>query len=239
MWRTPQSSVPRRRAWRRTVSPLSRKRVETDLACGRHGKLVAELDALTRAHPLRERLWAQRMIALYRAGRQAEALHAYQELRATLRDGLGLEPSNALRHLEGAILRQEPHLDWQPDDDGEPLLTEIGRVFDRTPFVGRAAERATLSSALAQSLRGSGSMVLIGGDPGIGKTRLAEEAGSEAARLGMSVLAGHSYEMAGASPYLPFVEILEMALAEAAAPRRSWPARWVTPRPKSPGSCPG
>src|SRR3989442_1416132 len=56
------------------------ERVEADLACGRHAELTAELDTLTRAHPLRERLWAQRILSLYRSGRQAEALRAYQDL---------------------------------------------------------------------------------------------------------------------------------------------------------------
>jgi DNA-binding SARP family transcriptional activator len=88
------------------------ERVEADLACGRHGELTAELDALTRAHPLRERLWAQRMIALYRSGRQAEALRAYQELRRILGEELGIEPSAPLCRLESAILRHEAELDW-------------------------------------------------------------------------------------------------------------------------------
>jgi DNA-binding SARP family transcriptional activator len=88
------------------------ERLDADLACGRHGELVAELDALTRAHPLRERLWGQRMVALYRSGRQADALRAYQDLRTVLGDELGLDPSSTLQRLEGAILRQEPELDW-------------------------------------------------------------------------------------------------------------------------------
>jgi DNA-binding SARP family transcriptional activator len=91
------------------------ERIEADLACGRHGELVAELEVQTRAHPLRERLWAQRMLALYRAGRQAEALRAYQDLRGVLGDELGLEPSAALARLEGAILRHEPELEWPPE----------------------------------------------------------------------------------------------------------------------------
>jgi DNA-binding SARP family transcriptional activator len=90
------------------------ERVDADLACGRHGELVAELDGLTRAHPLRERLWAQRMVALYRCGRQADALRVYQELRRILGEELGLEPSAPLASLEGAILRHEPELDWRP-----------------------------------------------------------------------------------------------------------------------------
>ena len=90
------------------------ERVEADLACGRHAELTAELDALTRAHPLREHLWAQRMLALYRSGRQAEALRAYQDLRLLLGEELGIEPSAPLRHLEAAILRHEAELDWLP-----------------------------------------------------------------------------------------------------------------------------
>ena len=83
------------------------ERVEADLACGRHGELVGELETLTRAHPLRERLWSQRMIALYRASRQAEALRAYQELRRMLAEELGIEPSHEVRRLEAAVLRQD------------------------------------------------------------------------------------------------------------------------------------
>ena len=82
-------------------------RIEAELACGRHSALVGELEALVGSHPLREQLWAFRMIALYRSGRQADALRAYQELRRTLADDLGIDPSPALRELEGRILRQE------------------------------------------------------------------------------------------------------------------------------------
>ncbi|MGQ0466316.1 MAG: BTAD domain-containing putative transcriptional regulator [Sporichthyaceae bacterium] len=82
-------------------------RIEADLACGRDRELIGELANLTEAHPLRERLWAARMTALYRAGRQAEALRAYQDVRTLLDDELGLEPSAPLRALEGAILRQD------------------------------------------------------------------------------------------------------------------------------------
>ena len=82
-------------------------RIEAELACGRHSALVGELEALVGSHPLREQLWAFRMVALYRSGRQADALRAYQELRRTLADELGIDPSPALRELEGQILRQE------------------------------------------------------------------------------------------------------------------------------------
>ena len=85
-------------------------RAEALLACGRHRELIGELETLTAAHPLRERLWAQRMLALYRAGRQADALRAYRDLRAILVSELGIEPSPALRELEGRILSQDSAL---------------------------------------------------------------------------------------------------------------------------------
>ncbi|MGQ0466310.1 MAG: BTAD domain-containing putative transcriptional regulator [Sporichthyaceae bacterium] len=82
-------------------------RVECDLACGRAMDAASELASLTAEHPLRERLWALRMTALYQGGRQAEALAVYRELRARLDEELGIEPSVELRELERAILRQE------------------------------------------------------------------------------------------------------------------------------------
>lgn len=91
-------------------------RVEEDLACGRHLELVGELEALTSTHPYRERLWAARMLALYRSGRQADALRACAELRRILVDELGLEPCAEVRMLEGRILRQDPTL--APDGAG-------------------------------------------------------------------------------------------------------------------------
>lgn len=86
-------------------------RIEADLALGRHAELVPELDALVGRHPFRERLRGQLMIALYRAGRQAEALEAYRATRQALRDELGIEPSTALQRLHTAILNQAPELE--------------------------------------------------------------------------------------------------------------------------------
>jgi DNA-binding SARP family transcriptional activator/pimeloyl-ACP methyl ester carboxylesterase len=86
-------------------------RAEALLACGRHRDLIAELETLTAAHPLRERFWMQRMLALYRAGRQADALRAYRELRDILVAELAIEPGADLRELQARILRQDPALD--------------------------------------------------------------------------------------------------------------------------------
>ena len=90
---------------------------------------------------------------------------------------------------------------------------------ERTPYVGREAERAELRRLLDRAIRGSGGLVMVGGEPGVGKTRLTEELVAEAARHDVEVFAGHSYEMAGAAPYIAFVEIFEAALARAPSPQ--------------------
>jgi DNA-binding SARP family transcriptional activator len=87
-------------------------RIEAELVLGRHAALCGELARLVGEHPLRERLSGQLMVALYRCGRQAEALRAYADLRETLVGQLGIDPSPALGRLQVAILRQDPELDW-------------------------------------------------------------------------------------------------------------------------------
>jgi DNA-binding SARP family transcriptional activator len=97
------------------------ERIEADLALGGHGDLVAELEALVAEHPLHERLRGQLMLALYRSGRQAEAIQVYQAGRQTLGAELGLDPGDALRELERAILTQDPALDLpERDVDSDP-----------------------------------------------------------------------------------------------------------------------
>ena len=86
------------------------ERIDAELALGRHAAVVGELDALAREHPLRERLRAQLMLALYRSGRQAEALEVYRDARRTMTEELGLVPGHDLQRLESAILRQDPEL---------------------------------------------------------------------------------------------------------------------------------
>ncbi|TMD96487.1 MAG: FHA domain-containing protein [Chloroflexi bacterium] len=97
-------------------------RIQADLRLGRHGALVGELGAMVAAHPLRERLRAQLMLALYRCGRQAEALEAYQAARRLLSEELGIDPGTELQQLERAILHQDPALSWrgEGDEPGRP-----------------------------------------------------------------------------------------------------------------------
>jgi len=102
-------------------SAAMEQRIDADLALGRHAELVAELEGLVAEHPLRERLGAQLMIALYRCGRQADALEAYGDARRVLLDELGVEPGPGLRDLQAAILRQDPELAPAPAAWPRPL----------------------------------------------------------------------------------------------------------------------
>src|SRR6266545_3842649 len=106
------------------------KRLDAELELGRAAELVGELEALVDQNPLRERLRGQLMLALYRSGRQAEALQAYQQARQVLVDELGIEPSPALQQLHGAVLRQESGL--QPVAAGPPAedhFLEVARAM--------------------------------------------------------------------------------------------------------------
>ena len=93
-------------------------RFEAQLAMGKHSALTGELEAMVVDHPLRERLWGQLMTALYRSGRQGEALRAYQRARMVLGEELGIEPSAELRDIEDLILQQAPELDAPTVDEG-------------------------------------------------------------------------------------------------------------------------
>ena len=149
-------------------------RAEADLVLGRHGELAGELEALCREHPLRERLWELLMLALYRAGRQAEALRAYTEARDRLVDELGIDPGPALRELEARILAQDPSLAAAGPAGLEavPAPMATGNLRERlSSFVGRTAELQELSEAVRSSR-----LVTLIGPGGVGKTRLAVEA---------------------------------------------------------------
>jgi DNA-binding SARP family transcriptional activator/pimeloyl-ACP methyl ester carboxylesterase len=101
-------------------------RVAADLADGRHAELVGELEGLVQEHPLREKLWAHLMVALYRSGRQADALEAYQRVRRALADELGLEPGGDLCRLEHAVLDHDPSLS-APVPDPEVMWSATAR----------------------------------------------------------------------------------------------------------------
>jgi DNA-binding SARP family transcriptional activator len=105
------------------------ERIEAELESGRHGDLVGELEALVREHPLREQLRRSLMLALYRSGRQAEALQVYHDARRALVDELGIEPSAALQQLHGAMLRHDPQLELD-DERAGPAIDPVGEVVE-------------------------------------------------------------------------------------------------------------
>ena len=142
-------------------------RIDADLATGRHTQVIGELQQLADAHPTRERLAGQLMTALYRSGRQAEALAAYRHLRTHLADELGLDPGPELRALELQILGQEPSLD-APRKEPAPAF---GRVpAQPTSTIGRERDVQSLVELLE---RPDVRLVTVSGPAGVGKTRVA------------------------------------------------------------------
>ncbi|MGW6496668.1 BREX system ATP-binding domain-containing protein, partial [Nonomuraea angiospora] len=159
-------------------------RVSAVIQQDRHGELLGELEALTFEHPLRERLWALRALALYRSGRQGEALETLRTARRILAEELGIDPGEELRALERDILDQSPALfPHRPPPPPEPRVAERG-------ITGRQDELAALDGLLEAAAAGRTGFSLITGEPGIGKTRLAEELMSRARARGFTVAVG-------------------------------------------------
>ena len=142
-------------------------RIDADLAAGHHDQLVPELEALTAQHPYRERLRAQHMLALYRAGRQADALAAYQAARTALEEGLGIDPGPELQALQVGILQQDPGLAAPAAADGPPGNLPV----PPSTLIGRHGELADIRALFGGPAR----LVTITGPGGTGKTRLALE----------------------------------------------------------------
>ena len=146
-----------------------------ELAAGRHADVLHELEALTAQHPLRERLHADLMLALYRSGRQADALAAYQRTRDVLDAELGLQPGAELRELHQAILQQRPALRARQRESSPPTAPPAGSIrplpLRLTSFLGRAEDLDRVRALLTDHR-----LVTILGPGGVGKTSLALEA---------------------------------------------------------------
>ncbi len=155
---------------------------EARIELGEHVEVVAAAEAAVSEHPLREGLWAKLILALYRSSRQADALRAYQRVRAVLADELGIDPGPELVALEGALLRQEPALLSRPTTDdgrsagGNQVLPELDPVPNQpnnlpaelSSFIGRELQLTEIDSLL-----GTSRLVTLTGTGGVGKTRLA------------------------------------------------------------------
>ncbi|MEU0567132.1 BTAD domain-containing putative transcriptional regulator [Nonomuraea sp. NPDC005983] len=144
------------------------RRLDTLLTLGRHGEAVPELEAHTRAHPLREEGWRLLALGLYRSSRQGDALAALRDARGYLAEELGVDPGPELRKLEAGILSQTADLDLPP----APAPVAIRRPVARLRCLGRDDLLATAGAAMADAESGSGSSMVFDGEPGVGRTQL-------------------------------------------------------------------
>jgi predicted ATPase/DNA-binding SARP family transcriptional activator len=145
-------------------------RVEADLDLGRHGEVIAELNELVDAHPLRERLTGLLMLALYRSGRQVEALRVFERHRRGLAEEIGVAPDAELWRLQEAILTHDPRLDIDPGLPLDEPRRRPEQPRQLTSFVGRTSDLDRAARALAEHR-----LVTFTGPGGVGKTRLAGE----------------------------------------------------------------
>lgn len=196
--------------------------VDLELAAGRHAKVLGELEELTSAHPLRERLHGRLMLALYRSGRQADALAVYQRARTVLDAELGLVPGADLRGLQEAILQQRPDL-AAPDPGAStrapkapaPTLVQHRLPARLTSFLGRESDLRRVGELLQ-----TGRLVTVTGPGGVGKTSLALEAARAAAErfgdgVGFVRLAGVTDSEQVPSAALAALAIRDVATATA------------------------
>ncbi|TFV64844.1 UNVERIFIED_ORG: hypothetical protein E4P37_12295 [Bacillus sp. AZ43] len=189
------------------------RRCDALLAVGRPEVAVADLQRLVTEHPLRERLWARLVTALYAADRQAEALDALRRCAELLRDELGIDPGPELRDLEQAVLRQDPTLlDRLP----RPVLPAV-----RTPvppvaaapgsesLVGRRSELGQVRAVAERVSGGQAAIVVVEGEAGIGKTRLARAAADTCAAAGWTAAWSRCADDPGAPALWPWTQVLE------------------------------
>ncbi|WP_430500956.1 BTAD domain-containing putative transcriptional regulator [Micromonospora trifolii] len=228
LWRGPAYADCANESW--AVAEINRldelrmlaveRRAEALLAVGRPDEAAADLPAHLASHPLREDAWRLLATARYRAGRQGDALAALREARHALVTELGVDPGPELRRLEADILAQAPHLTPSLDRAATPGLGEPDRPVqaEQRPFVGRDAELERLRHAAeAASRRRQPTLALLSGDPGAGKTALAEALTRLLAAEGWTTAWGRSPEYEGAPPAWPWTQITD-ALAGPADP---------------------
>lgn len=195
----------------RLLALEQRARARLDL--GRAEEAAADLHAHTRDHPLREHAWHLLALALYRGGRQGEALHALRRARRTLADELGVDPGPDLRRLEADILAQAPHLTPPATTPATPAPAPARTLPAPAPpvprpFVGRARERDLLDHAARTAAdHATTALVLVSGDPGAGKTALAEDAVRRLTARGWRGAWGRGPEHEGAPPTWPWTQI--------------------------------
>jgi DNA-binding SARP family transcriptional activator len=177
-------------------------RVDADLRLGRHPQLIGELEAAIAAHPTRERLSGQLMLAYYRCGRQAHALELYRRTQQRLDTEFGLQPGPALAALQRQILGHDGTLQLAAPRPPPRAPRPVARAGPGTtgmpsvdgPLVGRESEHARLAQIVQEAQAGRRRLVCFAGEPGVGKTRLAAQAAGDAHAAGFTVGWGASIE---------------------------------------------
>lgn len=183
------------------------ERIQLRLTLGEHASLVADLELLVDAEPLRERRWAQLMVALARSGRHTEALRAFQRARHVLAEESGLDPGPELVELERRIVARDPTI-VGPSADGR--APQAGDVAERPSarLVGRERERRELDRAVRAAVAGHGGTWLVTGPRGVGKTRLVSDVVDQARQRDLRVVWGRCWPHGDAPPYWPWSAVL-------------------------------
>ncbi|GGO24597.1 BTAD domain-containing putative transcriptional regulator [Micromonospora parathelypteridis] len=223
LWRGPAYADCANEAW--AVAEINRldelrmlaveRRAEALLALGRPDEAAADLPAHLARHPLREDAWRLLAVARYRSGRQGDALAALRAARDVLVTELGVDPGPDLRRLEADILAQAPHLTPPPEDAATPSGTGLVPPVNagsarRRSFVGRDAELGRLRrAAAAATQRHQPTLALLSGDPGAGKTALAETLTQGLAAEGWTTAWGRSPEYEGAPAAWPWTQVTD------------------------------
>ena len=191
---------------------LVESRAAALLDLGEPDAAARDLADPARSHPFRERLWARLALAQYRSGRQAEALDTLRQLRSRLADDLGVDPSEEVRRLETDILNQSDRLVAPPAPSAAPERVAPPPPSSAPPgetgLVGRADALAEVDALVARLVQGRSGLLVISGEPGIGKSRLAAELVSRAATAGAGVAVGRGHEADVAPPFWPWLPVL-------------------------------
>lgn len=183
-------------------------RLELLLAGGEAASAATEAAALAAELPLRETVHAILVLALYRSGRQADALACYDQIRTRLADELGVDPGPELRHLHAQVLRHDPALAAPVAVVREPDTPRAAVRREQPPLIGRDAELDQLLQAAADARAGHGGLAAVIGEAGIGKTRLVRELADRCAAEGMLVAWGATPEQHTGAPLAPWRRIL-------------------------------
>lgn len=201
----------------------SEQRAAAQLVLGRVDEATASLEALVRAQPLRERRWELLITALYRAGRQADALRAYQRARETLVEELGIEPGPALRRLELQVIEQDPALlapapapraDGATAPDAGTAVVPVP-LPEGLPLVGRETSLAQLRADREVALAGQLRVSLVAGEAGIGKSRLTEAIAAEVERQADPVWWSFCRDTPGSPALWPWMQVARQLVAAA------------------------